>query len=209
MSVSIPRERCYYFECADGQVRLTLFIPPEDLGRMISARKVSTAVRKDFPDGVDLDCTEPDFAAFETQYGYRPEHDAELLRGAFFAIFSSTRGWQTYRGSGLIPAVELESKIAEVDRTVRRQIPPVDQPIQPESAPRPVLPLAQRRRRAMAGARGRGRVEQALARLRVKGIDQAKPIDKQPFTRTIRWSRGRKAQEVFSLLQRKQRRAEE
>lgn len=232
MSVAIPRERCYYYECSDGRVRLTYFIPPNELDDMVAAGQISPAVREDFPDGVDLDCTEPDFADFHAEYGYRPDHDPEALQNAFYAIFTSTRGWRTYRGSGLIPAEELESRIPEVDRSVREAVPEapavLGEPVPGAPAvrrgvvpgapavPRDIVPeaaavrrdprnLEERRRRRRAAARTQSRVEHALRELDVEGVRGDKPIDEQPF-RQPRMSRGKRAHEVFALLQRRQQR---
>ena len=69
MEIRSPTEPVYYYECSAGDFRLTYFIPPEELDRLIAGGKISAAVTDDFPDGVDLDCTEPDFAEFEGSYG--------------------------------------------------------------------------------------------------------------------------------------------
>ena len=90
MEVSSPIEPVYYYECSAGRFRLTYFIPPEEMDRLITAGRLHAHARDDFPDGVDLDCTLPDFVEFEDSYGYRPEADPEALQAAFFAIFSST-----------------------------------------------------------------------------------------------------------------------
>lgn len=79
--------------------------------RTTDAGPLSSAAFDDLPDGIDLDCTEPDFASFEAGDQYRPKHSAGALRNAFLAIFSSTAGWDTVRGTGLIATDALESRI--------------------------------------------------------------------------------------------------
>jgi hypothetical protein len=197
MSVSIPRDRCYYYECSSGTVRLTYFIPTDELRKLVRAGKISTNVENDYPDGVDLDCTEPDFAEFNEQYGYRPVHSAEELQNAFYAIFSSTSNWNTYRGSGLIHADDLESKIPQVNKKLRETIPE-------EKMRQPPTTFRERYRKRIETARLKLQVENQLKKLQVHGIDKRKPIDKQSFTK-IRMSKGRKAHEVFSILQHKQK----
>jgi hypothetical protein len=74
--------------------------------------QISSYAIEDYPDGIDLGCTEVDFAEFERAYGYRPETSPVILRRAFFAILSSTHHWKKFRGSGFVPAVDLEQHIA-------------------------------------------------------------------------------------------------
>lgn len=184
MSVAIPQEPCYYFECSAGRTRLSYFIPAGELRRLRRANKISAAAIDDFPDGIDLDCTEPDFASFEADYQYRPKHSAEALRNAFLAIFSSTAGWETFRGTGLIAADELESRIPEVARAVPEAVPEAASvAAEPEPAP------ADKRRR----------VERALVAMSVAGVVKGKTLDKQSLRR-VRMSKGRKAEEVFLHL---------
>ena len=73
MAVASPSERVYYYECSNGRFRLTYFIPPGELKRLCAKKRISPQAEKDFPDGVDLGCTEPDFKVFEETYGFRPK----------------------------------------------------------------------------------------------------------------------------------------
>jgi hypothetical protein len=196
MSVSVPSERCYYYECSQGDVRLTLFLPPEILEIMVQNGELDEQVVTDYPDGVDLDCTEPDFNEFQNTYGFSPEYTAEELQNAFYAIFSSTKNWNTYRGTGLIHADELESKIPEVKEKIKE---PADDTGVDEGRP---LNFEERYRRRIEGVALKAQNKKELRELILRGIDQRKTIDEQKF-RAIRMSKGRKPQEVFSLLQNK------
>ncbi len=198
MIVSIPQESCYYYECSDGKFRLTYFIPPIVLKDLCDTGKISPKVMEDFPDGVDLDCTEPDFDEFHRLYNYRPEHSPDVLRDAFFAIFSSTRGWKTFRGTGMMSSEQIESMLGDVEKIVEETIP---EPIKPV---RLDLPLRERRFRRNKLATFRSRIEATLVRLEAKGVDPGKALDEQKF-RKIKMSEGIDAGEMFVRLQRKQR----
>lgn len=196
MSISVPCERCYYYECSHGKVRLTYFIPPEVLVTWIRQNKINNLVLTDYPDGVDLDCTEPDFNEFREDYGFIPEYTADDLQNAFYAIFSSTKGWSTYRGTGLIHAQELEAKIPEVQEKIKE---PLDEPGQEEGQP---MSFEERYRKRLKAVALTAQNKKELRKLILRGIDQRKPIHEQKF-RSIRMSLGKKPQEVFSLLQNK------
>jgi len=196
MSVSVPRERCYYYECSHGKVRLTHFIPPVLLETMIRENKISAQAFVDFPDGVDLDCTEPDFNEFREAYGYNHEYSADDLQNAFYAIFSSTKDWSTYRGTGLIHADELEAKIPEIKEKIEE--PAVESDLdtaQPKS-------FEERYRKRLKAVALTAQNKKELREVILRGIDQRRPIHEQKF-KSIRMSQGKKPQEVFSLLQNK------
>jgi len=196
MSVSVPRERCYYYECSHGNVRLTYYIPPDILENLVKKGKLSEQALTDFPDGVDLDCTEPDFNEFRKTYGLSPEYKADELQNAFYAIFSSTKGWNSYRGTGLIHADELEAKIPEIKEKVKEPADKTDPKIEQPTT------FEERYRRRLEGVSIMAQNKKELRELILRGIDQRKPIHEQNF-RSIRMSKGRKPQEVFSLLQNK------
>lgn len=194
MSVSVPRERCYYYECSHGDVRLTYFIPAAHVKKMIRENKISKQVITDFPDGVDLDCTAPDFNEFRKEYGFIPEYSAEELQQAFYAIFSSTKGWSTYRGTGLIHAAELEAKIPEVKQSlsVPEDIPDEDE--------KPSGSFREQYKKRIEAVALTAQNKKELRELILRGIDQRKQIHEQMF-RPIRMSEGKKPEEIFSLLQ--------
>ncbi len=115
MEISLPKDPIYYYECSNGDYRLTYFIPADHLRRLIAQGEVSPRVIDDYPDGVDLDCTEPDFEEFHQIYGYRPHTAPESILRAFFALLSSTRDWKKFRGSGYIPAVDIERIVGQIE----------------------------------------------------------------------------------------------
>jgi hypothetical protein len=200
MEVSSPIEPVYYYECSAGRFRLTYFIPPEEMDRLIAADKLSAHIREDFPDGVDLDCTPPDFAAFERDYGYRPEVDPEELQAAFFAMFSSTRNWRRFRGTGLIPKVDLERMIEPVAVQLETE---GAEPIYEGRVP-PGLPHRERRRLMVNQVRQRARFERTLERMEVEAVDPKLDMRQQSFTE-IKRSPGRPAAEIFDALHREQK----
>jgi len=195
MPVSIPIDPCYHYECSEGRVRLTYFLPAAVLQGLVRRRRISPRVLEDFPDGVDLDCTEPDFADFQREYGFRPPHDPDSLQHAFFAILSSTRGWRGHRGVGLLQAEELEEVVPEVERIARESGAPEDEELLPEGAA-----AGDPRRRGRRRAAREARRNRALVGFQVSGVDPARGIGEQAF-RPVRMERGRSAHEVFSLLQ--------
>lgn len=143
MEIATPKEPVYYYECSAGRFRLVYFIPPGELQRLRDRGQLSDLAIRDLPDGVDIGCTDPDFSEFEELYGYRPPNDPEALQRAFFAIFSTTRKWKTFRGSGFIPAVDLEMQI----ETVETELESVD--LEPATmAPPPVRATLKQRHSA-------------------------------------------------------------
>lgn len=196
MSISVPRERCYYYECSSGKFRLTLFLPPATLKNLIKDKKVKEQVLIDFPDGADLDCTEPDFNDFQKEYGYRHPFNADDLQNTFYAIFSSTQGWNSYRGTGLIHADELEAKIPDIQDVVKMY------PLETEEKIDSPANFEDRYRNRLKVVAAKIRNEKDLRELIVQGIDRRRPIHKQKF-KSIKMSSGKKPNEVFSLLQNK------
>ena len=176
MVVSLPQHPCYYYECSNGSFRLTYFIPPAVLKSLSSKGNISRTVLEDFPDGVDLDCTEPDFADFYEQYKFRPEDSPESLCNAFFAIFSTTHNWTKFRGTGFICAEQIESILIDVDATVRKTMAAKSEATQPEPT------LKERRRRIRQRATQQTRVESSLEKWKVEGVNPKKKLHEQDFT---------------------------
>ena len=121
MSVKSPKERVYYYECSYGKFRLTYFIPYGELEKLSKEGIIKKQVLEDFPDGVDLRVGETDYKDFEESYGYGPEVDPEVARSTFFTILSSTRNWKKFRGSDIIPAKDLEGRIADIEESVKEK----------------------------------------------------------------------------------------
>jgi hypothetical protein len=195
MRISMPREPVFYYECSAGDFRLVYFLPAGHLKNLLRRRRISEQAVSDFPDGVDIGCTEADFDDFEQLYGWRPPLDPEAICRAFLAILSDTRRWKSFRGSGLIPAKDLEQRVDAVTAAVERDAPPL--PATPPGRPTPT----QRRR---AGSR-RARVRRALEKLRVRKIDPKKDLREQVFSQ-LTWTRGESAVRVFSRLHEKRKR---
>lgn len=190
MPICSPREPVYYYECSAGDFRLVYFIPPESLARLPRGKKILT----DFPDGLDLDCTEPDFTDFHDVYGWRPTADPEALQRAFFAIFSSTRGWKKFQGTGSIRAQELEAHVGPVgsELDARNATPAV--------RPSDVRLKAKERRSLIAR---RSVTQKALEKMPVEGIDGKLNLRRQGFSKPRMQAQGDSAEEVFSRLHQK------
>lgn len=201
MEIAAPREPVYYYECSGGRFRLVYFIPPAELRRLHDEGHISDQAMEDLPDGVDLGCTEPDFAEFEELYDYRPPVAPEALQRAFFTIFSSTCDWQTFRGAGFVPAVDLEKQVEAVDQELKSRdlVPAAVEPL----PHRPVL--QQRRARMDHRAMQQARIEDTLRNMPAEGVDPDKTLRQQQFSK-ITMGAGKPAEEVFSELHQKQKR---
>lgn len=203
MGVAVPNERVYYYECSSGRFRLTYFIPRGELERLNDSGRIDAKVLEDFPDGVDLGCTDADFGAFKRIYSYRPQQDPEALRSAFLAILSATRNWKRFRGSGFIPAADLERHIEAVDDILLESLP---KQVKMEP-PGLQAPLLQRRRTRHRQAVQHSKADKTLRRLQVEGIDPKRTLSQQTFSK-ITTEEGVGAEEVFVRLHQKQRRRE-
>jgi hypothetical protein len=200
MSVAIPAEPVYYYECGAGRFRLVYFIPPDTVKRLQQARKISRLALRDFPDGIDLGCTEADFADLDASYGYRPPHDPAALQRAFYALLSTTRDWKTFRGSGFLPAADLERHLVPVAAALRAK--GLGAGVTPRA---PAATLRARRRTASRRAAVQARTARVLQAMPIEGIDARRPLRDQPFGR-IRMKKGRPAEEVFVQLHQRKRR---
>ncbi len=195
MSVAAPTERAYYYECSGGRFRLTLFIPRGILQGMVDGGQISVEVIADFPDGVDLDCTEADFDDFQQVYGYRPLWNADQLRAAFFAMFSTSRDWQSFRGTGFIRADDLEENI----NPIQQELESVQ--LSPPSFGAPPLEFEKRRQWVQAQVQQESRAIDLLKSLSVKIVDPTKTIQQQDFSKVQ--MEGRAAEDVFLHLHQK------
>jgi len=194
MAISQPREPVYYYECSAGRFRLVYFMPPEMLKPLTGDGTMSKQVLEDYPDGIDLGCTEPDFADFEANYGHRPPIAPEALQRAFFAILSTTHDWKTFRGSGFIPAADLESHVESVEKELEKE-----EALPEAEVVATALPLRERRVRFGRRAARRRRTDRVLEKMPVRGIDAKRTLRQQAF-RSIEMKPGRSAEEVFTAL---------
>lgn len=200
MEIASPKEPVYYYECSAGRYRLAYFIPPRELKRLHREGRISDLALEDLPDGVDLSCTEPDFVELEELYGYRPPYDPEALLRAFFAIFSTTRGWKTFRGSGFIPAADLEMQL----ETVEAELESAD--LEPAAITQPPARATLKQRQSWRNRQSaqQRRLKSTLQRLPAKNIDPKKTLRQQQFSE-ITMGEGKTAEEVFSELYLKQK----
>jgi hypothetical protein len=197
MAIRSPKEAVYYYEASNGEFRLVYYIPPEELDRLFQDGSVQKTVLEDYPDGVDLNVTRPDFDELQERYGYRPDNDPEELRRAFFAMLSSTRDWQTFRGSGFIPAADLEPLAKTVENSLQQE------DLLPEEIdPSVAFSLPDRRAQSARQAVQQERMVEHLEQMEVKGINPGLTLREQRF-RPIEMQEGKSAEEVFTKLQRK------
>lgn len=194
MQLSLPSEPVIYYECSYGNFRLTYHIPVEQLQRLVAQSDISAKVLEDFPDGVDLTCTEPDYSGFQKRYGYRPPMAPEYIRRAFFALLTSTRDWQNFRGSGLVPAKDME-RFAESAEALLRQNQLLEEiPEMPEHVP-PGQRQEIRGRRAKQESIAYGLLEQ----MKMEGIDPDQTLKNQKFS-PLQMQAGENPAEFFSKL---------
>ena len=202
MSVETPSEPSYYFECSFGRIRLTYFVPADHLSQMVSDGRINQNVLKDFPDGVDIDCTEPDFEEFKVCYGFRPEYNADLLRDSFFAMYSTTRDWKSFHGTGFVKAAELERNVETVKETF------ASEEILPDTVRRPIpmdVEFPKRRDISQAQTQMQTKIAKALIDLQVEDVAADKTINQQPFAR-VPMSGKKTAADVFQNLHQKRNR---
>jgi len=194
MGVAVPVERCYYYECQNGSARLTHFIPAETLQIWIADGKIDPKILEEFPDGVDLDCTETDFAEFSEHYKFVHPFTAEQIHNTFFAIFSTTKNWKNYRGSGLMPAKELESNINEIEKEVAEKV-------RLKYQGRILTPktLKQRNLRQVFLDRSVQELKDELIDKPIRQIDTGKSMQQQRFGR-IKMSKGENPEKIFMAL---------
>ncbi len=197
MTIKSPKEAVYYYEASNGEFRLVYFIPPEELERLAQDGRIDAAALEDYPDGVDLNVTKPDFDEFQDLYGYRPENDPEELRRAFFAMLSATRGWRSFRGSGFIPAADLEPLAETVEDSLQQEGLLPD-----EVGPVVAFSLPDRRAQSARQAAQQKQMAEHLEQMEVEGIDPNLTLREQRF-KPIEMQEGKSAEEVFTKLQRK------
>ena len=198
MSIMAPKETVYYYECSYGKYRLTYYIPPNELERLHKEKSISELAVQDFPDGVDLRCTEEEFAEFERSYGYRPPIEPAAVRRAFLAIFSTTQNWKKFHGSGFIAASDLEAHIGKVERALKRK-----KLIETKAPPPPKRPSLTKHHRHMHRlAIQRKKLHESLEEMRIKGIDPRRTMAQQRFS-DIKMGKGVEAEDVFIRLHQK------
>ena len=197
MATCLPSEPVYHYECSAGSFRLVYFIPREMLEELRASDLLSEKALQDFPDGVDLGCTEWDFADFAAEYGWRPEVSPDDMRRVFFALLSSTRHWKSFRGAGRIPARDLEQHI----EPVTAELESLGEEPRLEPARAPGAP-AQRRRRAAYHRKMRRTLELAP----VEDVDPGRDLKRQAFSQVEMQPEGDSAEVVFSRVHEKRRR---
>lgn len=197
MAVEVPEERVYYYECSAGRFRLVSFLPRAELERLVEAGEMNSKALAHYPDGLDLDCTEADFDEFAKVYDYRPSHGPEKLRAAFLAIFSSTENWRQFRGSGFLPAADLEACLAPATRILEES--PGYGEAEPATRDLAAPPEPGLRGRSRSAAQRQ--LSSALEELEVDGVDPNKSLREQTFSK-IRMSKGEPAAEFFAKVSR-------
>jgi hypothetical protein len=195
MKITLPDEPVYYYECSNGDFRLTYYLPIELLHQLVNTDQISADVLKDFPDGVDLDCTEPDFNEFQRHYHYRPEPAPDAIQRAFFTLLTSTKGWRNFRGSGFISARDIEQFVETVEshrETEHLRVEDIPElPIHPS--------LRERRERNSRVAVLESELAGYLESLPLKGIDPNLRLDQQQLS-SIRMQDGENVAEAFTKL---------
>ncbi len=217
--VRSPKDNVYYYEVSYGNFRLTYFIPFDELRRLCEVGKIQKQVLEDFPDGVDLRVGETDYADFEKSYGYRPETNPEVAKNAFYAIFSATRDWRNLRGSGIVPAKDVESQIGDLEKKVgieniqlfRGSVETPSEKTKRDSMFRKIGPeravlkkadlLTYRQQRQIRNEQKK-KIEKILQDIKPKWIDPKKTLQTQKFS-PLQWTAGDRIEDVFKRIQQK------
>lgn len=200
MAIQMPRQPAYYYEASNASFRLVYYMPLEMVQALGLPDESWNKISRDYPDGVDLGCTEPDFQEFEELYGYRPPYDPEALQRAFFTIFSSTRNWKKFRGSGLVRADVLEQALEKVEasladeKLVQKKIKPYAQ----------TTSLTDQRNSFRQRDKSQKRLTSHLQQLEVDVVDPRRTMSQQEFP-AIQMKDGMSAETVFTKLHRKQK----
>ena len=195
MKISLPVEPVVYYESSYGNFRLTYHTPPDQLQLLIARNELSPKVLDDYPDGVDLNCTESDFANFQERYGYRPPIAPDSIHRAFFALLSSTRDWKNFRGSGIVPAKDIKRYAESVEAYLSQNQAMLGEFPEIPDHPR----LEQRHQYRDQQARRESMITNLLENMALEGIDPGRTLKNQAFS-PIEMQAGEDAAEFFSEL---------
>lgn len=199
MTDLLPDKSVYYYECSRGSFRLYYYIPPGELEKLVSKRRISENVLEDFPDGVDLGCTDTNFKVFAESYGYRPDINPKSMQQAFFTILSTTRDWKNFRGTGFISHEELESQLETVSAALAK-----DRLLSKSIRSKPETETLRQRRRKMKQKIVQQKQEhRVLQKLAAKNIDPKRTLAEQRVSHS-EMIRGKRAEDVFTRLHLKQ-----
>ncbi len=208
MSIRSPDERVYYYECSAGKYRLTYHIPYSELMKLVKENKIKKQVQDDFPDGVDLRVSETDYKNFNMVYGYRPEAAPWVTEKVFSSFLYATKDWRQFRGSGLIPAKEIDQKIpnSTLLLTSRETKPMV--PTTRKVRGKKILQTDQgelkRHRLARENkVKKQKEIEDLLNKAKPEEINPTKSLQNQNFQ--IRYTEGERIEDMFSRIQHKRR----
>lgn len=222
MSIISPKERVYYYECSYGKFRLTYFIPHSELKKLPIKNQIKKELLIEHPDGIDLRVEETDYSEFEKSYGYRPPIDPEVAQKIFFTIFSKTKNWKEFIGSGIIPAKDLEEKqLKDIEKNVKKdkkqslsdfiktphekkkpRIPEITK-FRKEVMLKPDIKYLKtyHRIRKYQGEKQKT-VHKFLKKIKPTGINPNKTLKAQRFSK-IKWTKGDKIEDVFARIQNK------
>ncbi len=195
-AVEVPAENVYYYEVSRGDFRLLYFIPAAVLTRLVDEGACDRQALTDYPDGIDLPCTEHDFQEFEEKYRYRPKHNPEALGRAFYAKWTDTKDWQIGTHAGFIPASVLEDRIPQVIDIATEESAPEEE-ISLESST-----TLQRRSYQAEMSKDQSRLKHKLENLHFEVVDHDRSIEEQRFHK-IQMQRGATLDELFTPTNRK------
>lgn len=102
MPLDIQRDS-YYYEVNSQGVLLLHCIPRHTLITMIDNGDISARALVDYPDGIDMECSEGGFEEFTRLYDYKPRHNPNDLMEAF------KKAPRTRKSTGEIPGAKLET----------------------------------------------------------------------------------------------------
>jgi hypothetical protein len=210
MPIKTPKERVYYYECSYGEFRLTHHIPYSELEKLSQQNKIKKQVLEDYPDGIDLRVGETDYKDLETNYGYRPKIDPQVAKNLFYMIYTSTKNWKKTRGTGLIPAKDLENKIHDIEKSVKELV--LYSPEKTRLLTTPIMKdkenarkeLKQYRRARKTQFKTQREIDNILRKHTPGKIDNKQTLQNQSFSK-IEYTEGENIQDILARTQRKRR----
>ena len=209
MPIKTPDETVYFYENSYGKFRLTYFIPYSELVKLNKNNKIEKQVLEDFPDGVDLRVEEIDYKNFKERYGYRSKVEPETAKQLFFTFLSSTKDWKKNRGTGLIPARELDQRITHTTiLQTPKETMKIEIPVTRKVDEKKIFQTEKKEMKRYRTARKnqikeQKEIETLLKKFKPQEIDPSKTLQMQQFT--IRYTEGESIEDVFSRIQHKRR----
>ena len=123
-----------------------------------------------------------------------------MLKNAFFAIFSSTKNWKKFRGTGYINAEDIENQLAPLQSEI------ADKKIMPEKGLKisPELSFKQKQFIKRGKRKKKSELHKFLTKYSVRGVDKSKGLKDQKFTEIQMEGGSEDSSQFFARVTKKQ-----